>query len=79
MKRILKGLMNRGKGASSKGIRFDRLSYLWSMIFRHRLEMTLLKELLGLLGKRVEDVLALFLAAYLQVCYQGDLCKLVHR
>ena len=40
-----------------------RLSHLRSIILRHRLEMTFLKELLGLLGNRVERALALFLAA----------------
>ena len=40
-----------------------RFSHLRSIILRHRLEMTFLKELLGLLGNRVESALALFLAA----------------
>ena len=51
-----------GKRSVSSGDKVQ-FSHLRSIILRHRLEMTFLKELLGLLGNRVESALALFLAA----------------
>ena len=51
-----------GKRSFSSGDKV-RFSHLRSIILRHRLEMTFLKEILGLLGNRVESALALFLAA----------------